>query len=58
MQCIRGVDGKGQSHGPGQSKALYSVRVLVGGGPELVGSMILGLWFGLLDEKVSGAEWS
>ena len=40
MQCVRGVVGKGRNHGPGQSKALYSVRVLLGGGPELVGSMI------------------
>ncbi len=34
------MDGKGRNHGPGQSKALYSVRVLLGGGPDLVGSMI------------------
>ena len=40
MQCVRGVVGKGRNHGPDQSKALYSVRVLLGGGPELVGSMI------------------
>ena len=61
MQCVRGVVGKGRNHGPDQSKALYSVRVLffeggccfkvwvlLGGGPELVGSMI----------SVSGAEGS
>ena len=52
MQCIRGVDGKGQSHGPGQSKALYSVRVLLGGGPELVGSMIS------VSGLVSWVKWS
>ena len=65
MQCIRGVDGKGRNHGPGQSKALYSVRVLflgggccfkawvlLGGGPELVGSMIS------VSGLVSWVKWS
>ena len=46
------MDGKGQNHGPGQSKALYSVRVLLGGGPELVGSMIS------VSGLVSWVKWS
>ena len=44
--------GKGRNHGPDQSKALYSVRVLLGGGPELVGSMIS------VSGLVSWVKWS
>jgi hypothetical protein len=68
MQCVMGVVGKGRNDGPGQSKAMYTVRVLfLGGGccfkvwvllGGAGGLYDLGLWFGLLDEKVSGAEWS
>ena len=50
------MDGKGQNHGPGQSKALYSVRVLLGGGPELVGSMISVSGLVSWVKMVSGAE--
>ena len=44
--------GKGRNHGPGQTKTLYSVRVLLGGGPELVGSMIS------VSGLVSWVKWS